>query len=390
MPYIMRRGPSGGGFPQLNTPTITAVVFQSPSLLLLSIRHTVPRCAAIKSWPTVMSGMGYEMFGFVISVVSTAFFIPKICGWVKSSMPSAKMSALDALLFETEALLRSALEEGTIDYGQYDRNFRSRIWVAKASADQFRAEIYTMRGQWHELRCWLEGMSRRISAVMDSLYKVRAQVAVSSSRGRQHLAKLGHTANPAFDKYARRDMVSSLVLPDCPAGAALAACPLQPCPLEDKTDAVAVVPSPLVELAHDVALPSSLHPSAGLLADDPPAYDGPAELTPHALPPLVFRLKEQAAFGSRRVERVVLHRVGKHSPSVNSAHTGHKERRGFPGPFRIFSGFFQRSSATLPATASSPDATSLLTSSPSEKGTHLPTALWEGNGYVAVQVKLPV
>ena len=76
-----------------------------------------------------MSGIGYEMFGFAASIVSLVFLVPIVTNWVKEAMPSAKMSALDALFYQTEALLRSALEEGTIDYAYYDRNFRDRIWA---------------------------------------------------------------------------------------------------------------------------------------------------------------------------------------------------------------------------------------------------------------------
>lgn len=76
-----------------------------------------------------MSGIGYQMFGFAASIVSVVFLAPIVSNWVKEAMPSAKMNALDALLCQMEALLRSALEEGTIDYAYYDRNFRDRIWA---------------------------------------------------------------------------------------------------------------------------------------------------------------------------------------------------------------------------------------------------------------------
>ncbi len=75
-----------------------------------------------------MSSRGFEIVGFALSVLSALFLVPTICRWAQDAMPSAKMRVLDALLSETEALLRSALEEGTIDYAYYDENFNSTMW----------------------------------------------------------------------------------------------------------------------------------------------------------------------------------------------------------------------------------------------------------------------
>ncbi|TFK85938.1 hypothetical protein K466DRAFT_600753 [Polyporus arcularius HHB13444] len=332
-----------------------------------------------------MSGMGFQMFGFVASVIGTAISFGAVYTWLRDAMPSAKMRALDALLSETEMLLRSAMEEGTIDYGQYDRFFRSRIWAAKVRTDNLRADVYNINGRWHELRHWLGGMSSNISAVMVSLYKIRAQVAVSSSRGRQRLAKQGMTANPTLELYARRDRVSSLPLPDPPAVATLAVS-MQPC-LLDRVDAIAdsAVLTREVGSSRGVTQPSPRPSSAVSLAAEPPAYDGPADVqSDDALPSLAFPLKDKPAFGGRRIlERLVLYRFGKHSSSVNDAHCEHK-RRGFSGPFRIFSESFQGSPATLPP------ATSRLVSPPVEKDAHLHTVPWEERSHVAVRIKLSV
>ncbi|KAI0700980.1 hypothetical protein C8T65DRAFT_656992 [Cerioporus squamosus] len=326
-----------------------------------------------------MLAVGFQMFGFVSSVLATVFFIPTIHGWLRDAMPSAKMRHLDALLSETEALLRSALEEGTIDYRHYDVDFSSRIWAAKLCADEYRAQVYTINSRWHELVHWMGGLSGNI-ATSNDLCIMRGQIAwltarlVSSSRGRQRLNRMGHTTNPTLEKYAQRETLSILTLPNARL----------PCTIDMFThpDKSAVPLS--TEHVLDASAPTATHLSV-------PAPASPANLKARALPPLAFRSKEKAALGTRRVERVVLHRAGKHSPSVNSAQTGHKERRGFPGPFRIFSGIFQRSSATLPAAATTSSVTaSLLTPSSSEKGIHLHTAAWEVNGHVAVQVKLPV
>ena len=76
-----------------------------------------------------MASAGFDTWGFVASIIGVIFLVPIVCGWVADMMPSAKMRNLDAVLFETESFLRTALEEGTIDYAYYDRNFSDRIWA---------------------------------------------------------------------------------------------------------------------------------------------------------------------------------------------------------------------------------------------------------------------
>ncbi|KAI0684917.1 hypothetical protein C8T65DRAFT_836245 [Cerioporus squamosus] len=265
-----------------------------------------------------MSGMGYQMVGFVSSVLATCFMIPTVRGWLRDAMPSAKMRVLDAVLSETEGLLRSAMEEGTIDYDHYDRYFRNRIWVAKGCADDCRAEVYSIRSGWQELVHWFGGLSRNIATVTDSICILRGHIAVSSSRGRQRLARLGQTGNPALEKYARRETLSILTLPDPPAGVA---CTLKPCTFDDMTTVphdTATMPPP--EYLLNDSAPSTLRHSAAPLTAELPAYEGRVNVRQsHALPPLAFRSKEKATFGARRIERVVLHRSDKHSAGLDGA-----------------------------------------------------------------------
>ena len=76
-----------------------------------------------------MASVGFDIWGFVASIISLLFLIPIVRVWVVDMMPSGKTRALDAVLLETEALLRSALDEGTIGYAYYDRNFSNRLWT---------------------------------------------------------------------------------------------------------------------------------------------------------------------------------------------------------------------------------------------------------------------
>ena len=75
-----------------------------------------------------MASSGFQTWEFVASVVGLIISVPIVYSWILDMMPTAKMRALDAVLSETETLLRSALEEGTIDYAYYDDQLRERIW----------------------------------------------------------------------------------------------------------------------------------------------------------------------------------------------------------------------------------------------------------------------
>lgn len=75
-----------------------------------------------------MSGKGFEIWGFSASILGTLFLVPLIYAWSKGPLPSTKIRQMEVILSETEALLRSALQEGTIAYDHYDREFKSWLW----------------------------------------------------------------------------------------------------------------------------------------------------------------------------------------------------------------------------------------------------------------------
>lgn len=77
-----------------------------------------------------MAAIGYEMFGFAASILGTAFLlIPFAYALVTGGLPSARMQALDVLLNETESLLRTALQERTINYRYYELMFQEEMWM---------------------------------------------------------------------------------------------------------------------------------------------------------------------------------------------------------------------------------------------------------------------
>ncbi|KAI0740796.1 hypothetical protein C8Q76DRAFT_709048 [Earliella scabrosa] len=158
---------------------------------------------------------------FVASILGTLFIVPMVYAWMKGPLPSIKIRQMETLLSETEMLLRSALEEGTITYDRYDKTLHPMMWQAKCHADGLRAKVYNIGSIWQELRHWFGGLSVEISKVMTTLYKVRGQIAHSSSRGRETLSQMGCTANPTLMIYSTKERISHVMLPVAPPHSAV-------------------------------------------------------------------------------------------------------------------------------------------------------------------------
>lgn len=67
------------------------------------------------------------MWELVASIIGTIFSLPLLYALLTGGFPSAKIRALEALLSETETLLRSALVERTIEYSYYEQKIQERL-----------------------------------------------------------------------------------------------------------------------------------------------------------------------------------------------------------------------------------------------------------------------
>ncbi|KAI0800217.1 hypothetical protein C8Q74DRAFT_398604 [Fomes fomentarius] len=167
-----------------------------------------------------MSGKGYESWGFTASIISTIFLVPLLYAWTKGPLPSTKIREMESLLLETQNLLLSAVQEGTITYQLYERKLEDEMWALKVQADTLRAKVYNITSAWQELRLWKAGLSQQIADLMVRLYKVRGKIATSSSRGRAELSNMGCTINPTLAVYSR-ERITHLTLPAPPLVLAL-------------------------------------------------------------------------------------------------------------------------------------------------------------------------
>ncbi|KAI0740808.1 hypothetical protein C8Q76DRAFT_689539 [Earliella scabrosa] len=211
-----------------------------------------------------------DTWQFVASIVSTLFLVPIVYAWTKGPLPSRKMRQMEALLSETEHLLRSALQEGTITYDQYDKNIRQSMWLAKFQADELRSQVYNITTAWQEFLHWTRGLSNRIAKVVKMLHSIRGEISRSSSKGREKLDKMGVTTDPTLVIYAPKERISHLVLPVPPPNAAAVSPPYtdrDPLTTSDPTvsapscaTTVSVVPNGTERVSRDVRLASDPAP----------------------------------------------------------------------------------------------------------------------------------
>ncbi|KAI0750527.1 hypothetical protein C8Q74DRAFT_1310679 [Fomes fomentarius] len=247
-----------------------------------------------------MSGKGYESWGFTASIISTIFLVPLLYAWTKGPLPSTKIREMESLLLETQNLLLSAIQEGTITYQLYESKLEDEMWAFKVQADTLRAEIYNIKSTWHELRLWKAGLSQQIANLMDGLYTVRGKIAASSSRGRAELSNMGCTTNPTLAIYSI-DRITHLTLP-APLPDACAALPpyskTHRCTLASRPGAVQSSPH-----SHLLAIGCSCYPhAANTVGASPPAIQGESATASavrsslceaHAVPSLAFPSQEK-------------------------------------------------------------------------------------------------
>ncbi|RPD57824.1 hypothetical protein L227DRAFT_655131 [Lentinus tigrinus ALCF2SS1-6] len=328
------------------------------------------------------TSMGIETWGFVASLIGTVFLVPQLWTWLKNAMPSSKMRELDVLLSETEGLLHSALAEGTITYAYYDRFFHTRIWSAKLRADQYRATVYNINGRWHEWRLWMAGLSGRISDVMDTLSGIRAQIAATSSEGRQRLTSMGCTTNLTLVQFARREEVSNLILPDRPISAAMAK-QVSAIHSDDPDPSSDCITPPTFPM--HTSIPGSICAAA---VPHTNADSKSLDKLPHhqLLPPIAYRTPTTDL---RPATRVVLCRSNKTESDHDGTAVEHQKRHGIVGRLRSFTRFFRSTTTTIPHMAAHPSALPPSTAASSEKSKHLVYPQWEDSNPVTVHVHLP-
>ncbi len=276
-----------------------------------------------------MSGKGYDSWSFTASILSTIFLVPLVYAWTKGPLPSTKIREMESLLLETQNLLLSAIQEGTITYQLYESKLDGEMWAyvslrmmhflvfhsrhilglrCKRIPCALKYTTSKARGRSSgcgKLACrnksllsWTDctRFEERLQCVITYTYLsplllIIPSMQTSSSRGRAELSNMGCTTNPTLAVYYSRgasaspvdcvcrtdkpltvlECIAHLTLPALPPGACTALPPYTEthrCTLASRSGAVAVQSSPH---SHLLATGSSCNPhAADAVSGEPP------------------------------------------------------------------------------------------------------------------------
>ncbi|EIW54117.1 uncharacterized protein TRAVEDRAFT_74379 [Trametes versicolor FP-101664 SS1] len=206
-----------------------------------------------------MSQRGVDIWGVITGVFGAlAIISPILWGLIYTQLPSVKLRTLDALLFETDQLLRKSVDEGLISEDQ----FRLLMWATLRRIDRVRIQVYPS-GPWsHEYTNWKKGISRDITVLIAEVNEIRAKIARSSSKERQKLDASGKAADLILS--ARKLETTLSAMPSDsgsmrPSASSLLLAHLDP-PLADSGRCPHTVPLPAVTIAPP-ATDATLYPS---------------------------------------------------------------------------------------------------------------------------------
>ena len=73
------------------------------------------------------SSVGYNTLSIISSILGVLAAIPLISSFVQSQHPETRMRELDSMLKDTEALLRSVVEEGLLDPKRHAPHFEYQL-----------------------------------------------------------------------------------------------------------------------------------------------------------------------------------------------------------------------------------------------------------------------
>ncbi|PIL24579.1 hypothetical protein GSI_12463 [Ganoderma sinense ZZ0214-1] len=135
---------------------------------------------------TTLSGL--DTWSVISGAVGVLTVLPFIWAYARSQHPETKLAELDSTLNDTEALLRSVVEEGLLDPDLHVPHFESRLQHFRAIADKLRDDTFIASVEWRRLlRAWYDGLTKHISTVCKQVKGVRANICETSASARMQL-----------------------------------------------------------------------------------------------------------------------------------------------------------------------------------------------------------
>ncbi|TBU39411.1 hypothetical protein BD309DRAFT_432034 [Dichomitus squalens] len=134
------------------------------------------------------SSAGWNILNVLSGAISILTVVSLIWTLVRDQHPETRMKELESTLKDTEALLRSLVEEGLLDPQRHVPHFESHLTLYRSRADSFREETCIATIDWRRvLKAWFHGLSKRIATLCVQVKKIRAAICETSAEARLQL-----------------------------------------------------------------------------------------------------------------------------------------------------------------------------------------------------------
>ncbi|EJF56260.1 hypothetical protein DICSQDRAFT_141370 [Dichomitus squalens LYAD-421 SS1] len=134
------------------------------------------------------SSAGWNTLNILSGAISFLTIVSLIWAFVRDQHPETRMKELESTLKDTEALLRSLVEEGLLDHQRHVHHFESHLILYRSRTESFREETCIAIIDWRKvLKAWLQGLSKRIATLSMQVKQTRAEICETSAEARLQL-----------------------------------------------------------------------------------------------------------------------------------------------------------------------------------------------------------
>lgn len=161
------------------------------------------------------SNIGVNIWNLVTSSIGVLGFVSGVWQLVGSQHPETKLAELETTLKDTEALLRSVVEEGLLHPDRHVPHFEFRLTSCgsrsyavfcntdrktirlRNRADDFREETFIASVAWSKLvAAWFNGLPKAIASLCREVRDLRANICVSVRCRRVYRTVISLSSHP--------------------------------------------------------------------------------------------------------------------------------------------------------------------------------------------------
>nr|VWP01575.1 Uncharacterized protein [Ganoderma boninense] len=135
-----------------------------------------------------MSDAGINTWNLISGTIGVVTVLPFIWALVWYQHPESKMAQLESAMKDTDALLRSLLEQGLLDPQRHVPHFTSHLTRYRTKMEAYREETFIVSVSWRKtLVAWARGLSKRIAILCEQVKTVRVEICEASFEQRMRL-----------------------------------------------------------------------------------------------------------------------------------------------------------------------------------------------------------